>query len=492
MRREEIRPGLAFLAWFAIIAVVAACSGGAATGPGGSTGPGGAATQAITSPTVAPITMTATEETDRAAQGMVTLEAGGTIAAMASDGSSFELVVPPGAVAGDVTITMTPLRDVTGLRAGPVHAVRMEPDGLEFFQLARLTVRPPAPIPVEQQLLLIASGDGTDIGLALIDPASPADAPVLLLEHFTDGVVAQATPEQQALFKKRSAENADRRITEKVRERLQDERERRENDDDEAPADLTDLLEEYQREVLDKLKKAVALSCDHLYLYMKKLLSFERQVQLLNAAVKGSYAATVTEAYRVLGERYPECERQAIKKCAAAKDPQILITFWLTNTEVGYQVNVPAPEAMKARAQQRCRPEGYQFHFAGTGTGDYGYAAPIEFEYWGLLCPKTDVWNVWEMVDHEQGRESTGTPDGATYGPILVTFDGAGRMSGATYGPFGALPSGYLLHRTSLSLAPPEAPTSVTAQINAGQVDVVVTEPVEPWDGSFGKCEGTG
>jgi hypothetical protein len=363
--------------------------------------------------------------------------------------------------------------------------VLLEPDGLEFFQLVRLTITPSTPIAIENEYMFEAEDDGTDVRPAIVDPAAPGV--VMLLEHFTVGGVASMTPDQQAASKAKSAENADRRISDAVRERLADDRERQKQGGEKQLVDVTDLLEEYKREVLDKLKEAAALSCDFLYQYIKKLISFERQVQLLGVDTDRSYAAMVDEVFRILEQRYPQCEQEAIKKCRDAKDPQILIAFWLKNREVGYQTNVPVPEAMKAKAQQLCKPDGFQFHFAGTG--DYGYDAPIKFEYWGLLCPEDEVWQIWEMVDHELGTESTGTPAEAMHGPILATFDDSGLMSSATYGPFGALPPGYLVHRTSLSLAPPGAPTSVTAKISAGQIDVVVTEPVVPWDGSFGKCE---
>ena len=112
----------------------------------------------------------------------------------------------------------------------------------------------------------------------------------------------------------------------------------------------------------------------------------------------------------------------------------------------------------------------------------------MEWEYWGLLCPDADTWQVWEIVDGESGRESTGTPAQNPDQPTLVTFDAQGTMTGATTF-LGKSPPGYLIHKTRLTLKPGDEPTQVDAVISGGEVDLRATAPVEPWDGSFGSCD---
>ena len=331
---------------FLVFALVAGCT----TGDGAGTTPTASPTGAATADDE-PLVLGFTPEADAAVKASVTLEEGGEVVAEAADGTTFELTVPPEAVAEDTEIILTPLAEVEGLGTdGPVHAVQLEPEGLELFAFARLTVRPPQPIPVEQQLAFEAAGDGTDARLALVDPS--ADEIVLLLEHFSGAGVSSATPQQQATFKAKSATNALHQLYNELRERIR-------NQDH----NVSDLTDRFLRDVLAPLREAAALDCAGLATFIKTAIGWERHIQLIGlsederAASQNRQADAVTFA----APRYAECEQEAIERCRAAHDPGLLVAFWLEFDDVQQP-----PPGMKDRAEQICKPQGFALRLTGT------------------------------------------------------------------------------------------------------------------------------
>ena len=459
----------------------------AACNPAGSpAGSPGASNPASSSGAALPASLTFSAESAAVGAGTLTFEVGGTVSATAADGTTFALVVPPAAVAGDTDIRLTPLTDVRGVTAetAVVHAVRLEPEGLAFFELARLTITPSEPMPVAEQLLFEAAGDGSNPGLALTDPGS--EPIVLLLEHFSVGGVAQVTPAQRALFLEKSASNAERRISGEVRARIGAERERQlTGGSDGGDPDLSDLTAEFEREVVEKRRQAAAVSCDAVLTYLRTVIGFERQLQILglSEADEAASQARVASAVAAMDARYEECEKEAIAKCQAAKDPKILVAFWL---------GMKRP-ADPDRAKQTCEPQGYQFEMIGTGTGyDTGYPVPIEWQVWGLLCKGTEEWKIWENFEGVQGSSTTGPPSDRTAVPYLATFDENGAMTSISWAPLGGnIPQGTTASGNTFALQPGDQPTKVVAQFNAGGgvARLQFEAPVEPADGSIPGCD---
>lgn len=413
---------------------------------------------------------------------MVTLADGGTMSAAAADGTTFELVVPSEAVAEDTEIRMTPLSDIGGIGDGAVHAVQLEPEGLVFFELVRLTITPATSIPVADQLMFEATGEGADAGIALIDPSS--EPIVLLLEHFSIGGVASVTPQQRATFLEKSASNAAERISREVAARIGAERRSQLLGASEGGTpDISDLVAEFQREVVEKRGQAAALSCTAVMTYVRTVLNFERALQLLGATedVEAASQQRIADAVIAMEARYQECEKEAIAKCQEAEDPKILIRFWLAMER--------PPD--RERAEQLCEPKGLQFEFSGTGTGfDVGQPVPIEWQYWALLCEGSEEWKIWEIFDGVQGSSATGPPSDNTSVPYLVTFGENGSMTSVYWELLGAsIPT--TASGNTFALSPGDAPTTVTARLNAGAgVDMLtVTAPVEPADGTIAGCE---
>jgi acyl-coenzyme A thioesterase PaaI-like protein len=66
---------------------------------------------------------------------------GGTVTAASAAGTTFALAIPPGAVAGPTTISLTPVKRIKGFPLrGPRFAVQLSPDGLALLEPATLTI----------------------------------------------------------------------------------------------------------------------------------------------------------------------------------------------------------------------------------------------------------------------------------------------------------------------------------------------------------------
>jgi hypothetical protein len=301
--------------------------------------------------------------------GTVTVVEGGTVTATGADGSTFTLAVPPFAVDADTTISLTPLTTVTGItESGAVHAVRLEPDGLTFVELPALTIVPATPIAVTDQLMFAANSDGSDAGSALID--AKATDMVILLEHFSVAGAAEVTSPERAAFLERQANAAEERIRSEVGAKLGDERIAQLTGQEGKGVDISKAMDEYARDVVAPRIEAASSSCAAAATAIQTVLGLERQRQLLGMGSADFDLAGVLS----LGDA--PCEKEAIDACKAAKDPSILIRYWLgaerTRQLLGMESNFDL-STMVERAKAICLPHSYTAEggaddFHGTGT----------------------------------------------------------------------------------------------------------------------------
>ena len=115
-----------------------------------------------------PIQIAVTPDASSAVETVVPVD-GGTLTATGADGTVYQLAIPPNALEFDTRITLTPLTAVNGLPfgGGQTFAVQIAPEGLFLDETAVLTITPPQPIPVQQQILFGYRGDGENLILAL-------------------------------------------------------------------------------------------------------------------------------------------------------------------------------------------------------------------------------------------------------------------------------------------------------------------------------------
>ncbi len=426
-----------------------------------------------------------------ATEATINFDSGGTVAATAADGSTFQLVLPPHAVLEDTLIRMTPLADVEGFGSGPVHAVRLEPEGLVFYDVPRLTITPSTPIPIADQLIFQATGEGEYVQAALVDPQS--EQIVILVQHFSiDGVGFGS----QAAWLQMAAAGALVRIGHAAGTYLQAERKRQLAG---APQDpvyyetLAALFDQADIQVLAPLRAAALLTCEGTEKYVAAMRSLEYQRQRAGVYDDVGSTATQTEIARATDDSFSLCERDAIEDCTERSDPSILVAFWgHWDRQRALQGLEPfaLTEDSEERARQLCG-KAYQFEFSGTAVGRDAFGpVEVDWHYWGLKCPDSDEWRLWEEFKADSGQSTnTGPPGGDHSQPELLLFDENGVLLGMTWPGFGLALPGTTAQGTRFTLTPPLAPTRIDAFMNAGQTPIQVSADVIPADGTIGSCE---
>ena len=141
-----------------------------------------------------PRTVTPVLDAGHAASALVSAQTGGTLSAIAANGTRYTLTLPPGALLSDQAITMTPESSVGNSPLGAlVGAVDLEPNGLQLLNPATLTIVAPGPVDVAHVAAFSAAGGGHDFGLV---PLNRGNGIALTLEHFSSDGAADASDAQ--------------------------------------------------------------------------------------------------------------------------------------------------------------------------------------------------------------------------------------------------------------------------------------------------------
>lgn len=235
-----------------------------------------------------PALVTSTVDDARAVRGTIG-RAGGTLSATGADGTKYTFIVPAGALADEVEISMTPIASTTGAPWTRAVGARFAPAGLQFFQFATLAIEPANDVPLDRQVMMGASADG-ELFVATPDVASRA--PRIKVIHFTDYWHADMTPEQLNAQRLQSPTEAALRIQNEVGAVLNNLRQRMllgADDDANAPA-MQDILGNAIRqwwEYVLKPRIAAAQTCQDWKAVIAAVLSVERQRQLLGLGDSG-------------------------------------------------------------------------------------------------------------------------------------------------------------------------------------------------------------
>ena len=118
---------------------------------------------------------------------------GGTLSTTSSTGISYELTVPPGALAQDVSITLTPINGMPDLpmSGGFAAGANFEPSGLQLAVPATLTISfaspPPAPL-----MAFMYQGAGTQFGV--VSSQTSGTTLTMSVPHFSGGGTGVPTP----------------------------------------------------------------------------------------------------------------------------------------------------------------------------------------------------------------------------------------------------------------------------------------------------------
>ena len=262
-----------------MLIVLTACqlSGGMSTG-GASAPP---ELQYIFSENSDPVGVTVTLDASHQAEALIPVE-GGTLSLTSADGTIFNLDIPADALIVDTLIRMTSVSRVDGMPFGSeVYAVQFEPDGLQLYESAILTITPSQDIPVEEQIMFGYQGEGENLTLAV--PVVSSSNIQILVSHFsgsgvTKGLLADLEPVRQ-----RIGGDAEKRLQNATAERLQRERQRQLSgvESGELILDLESAFREYEELVLKPRIAAAGESCAAGRLAIQTLLGYERQRELL-------------------------------------------------------------------------------------------------------------------------------------------------------------------------------------------------------------------
>ncbi len=233
---------------------------------------------------------------------------GGTLSVTGSDGTVFTLDVPSGALVVDTFIRMIPVSRVEGMPFGSEsYAVQFEPEGLQFFDYATLTIDPVADIPIDQQIFFGYDGSGENLALAL--PVVDSSEIKILLDHFSGygvnkGFLADIEPVRQ-----RIGGSVEARIQSAIAEKIHANRQSALQGQEGESLNLNSLFEEYNEQVVKPRVAAAGESCAAGRLAIQTVIGLERQAQLLGVETTGSLDTGLVDkvAEVCMKEEYEMC-----------------------------------------------------------------------------------------------------------------------------------------------------------------------------------------
>jgi hypothetical protein len=250
---------------------------------------------------------------------------GGSLTAEGSDGTRYTLDIPEGALLVDTEITMTPVSSIEDFPfvAGLGGAVKLEPDGLFFYEDAILTIEPAKDIPIENQVFF--GFDAESRGLYLAMPVVDSAAIQIRLQHFSGAGVGNGTSAEVAKALDRIADRNEARIQSEVGQFLSEERVRKllsdETDNSELLAKFEDAMKSYLNNVVKPRLKAglsASATCEQARRAVETLLGYERQRQLLGDTNPETdpgldFAAILEKLGRkCLDQAYQQCQEQHV------------------------------------------------------------------------------------------------------------------------------------------------------------------------------------
>lgn len=292
---------------------------------------------------------------------------GGTITATDAAGTTFELTVPAGSLAADTEIVMTPA-ELDGVPF-PTSTVMFGPTGLDFVNPATLTITTTTAIPVDEQFFYQLNDDAT-VFLATVPDSADATM-AMQVNHFSGYGAGAADAASRAALLLKGAADADARISSQMAERVEQLRAEALLGSG-SMADLTALIDEFQEEYVEQViqprLEAASSSCAATSLAVQTVLGFERMRALLAMEEAGfDLNGLVNDVYAEGGP----CEQEAIARCKAAKDPALLIRFWMERLRMQALLGVESNSDMSAmvkKATKICKPVTYVASGAADGA----------------------------------------------------------------------------------------------------------------------------
>jgi hypothetical protein len=359
---------------------------------------------------------------------------GGTLTVRTSDGAVLKLTVPPSALTDDVTIRATPGR-VTGTGISG-WGVDFGPPGLEFFEVARLAVTPPAGTPAGERVAV--SVDRGEVTPAFSFPEK--DPTVIAVPHFSSYADVRLSPGYQLQQKVFASDRASKDIATRTAAFLAT---HNGGFGPELGDQLSRAFDEYAKSVVAPLFETTSYSCENIQRAIQAAGGLERQLNLLSMDPPKDLK-TLQDGVRTMLAGGDECEKRTIELCRSRRDPKVLLRYWLglerTRNLMGFNAgsdSLVLGDAIE-RAKKLCRGSYSAKGTApgGTITGvvrDLGKPFTLTATLTGgsgafRFLPADDSSGSWEFTGGGGGAVQTGsgryTTTGEDPGPLKLTTTG--------------------------------------------------------------------
>ncbi len=320
---------------------------------------------------------------------------GGTLTATGSDGTTYQLSVPAGALPQDTLITMTPVAGISNLplSGGLGGAVKFEPEGLTFIKDAILTIGPSKAIPASSQITFGFSGSGEDM---VIGSAMSGNDIRMVIRHFSGAGVGNGTSADKAVVLNRIANRVEARLESEVGNLMTETRGKDQMDI--ASSDrIKELFTEFENSVVKNRLTAAGAessSCQDSKNAIDTLITYERQRSLIDLPQSSAWVRLES----ALENGFQKCRPAKVEECKKLEKPEVLLQYDLTYQRTRALLNLPPtdnPLANLAYYEQTCKGTGWTGITTGLGV-DSG--SGIQWQY---------STNVQFVLDTEASKGNT-------------------------------------------------------------------------------------
>ena len=262
-----------------------------------------------------PIVVAPQVDSNQVVFALVTMAQGGACALTNDHGVTFQFTVGPSNVLEPVVVAMRLITNFSTFpESGAVReAVVFEPEGYEFWGAGRLEIRFPTNLPMLQMSSFAV--DGSTSNFQLMPDLVTSNRVVIPVVHFSALGTATWEREQRAQVINRFQQRYLDRLSESVAAELARERQSQLLGSSDAESSETGMLNDYLQEFYDfaiePYLEEAKKNCELASLLSMRILSMERQRQLLGAASEQSWPATSF----LSGEMACNCAKEALEQC---------------------------------------------------------------------------------------------------------------------------------------------------------------------------------
>ena len=280
--------------------------------------------------------------------------AGGTLEVTGPDATTYVLEVPPGALLETVEITATPVASF-GSGNESAHGVLFAPTGLSFLADVTLSMTAVEEIPPDRQLVFQFSDDGDEVIAA--EPVFDDPALVLHVDHFSGFAFADLADTAREKWVGWRTARTEAQLQNELRDLVGREREARLlglPSDPDFNDKVAKAVAEYETKVVRRRLENADTSCEAAKEAAQTALGYLRQQGLLGfPSGRPNDPLTVSGVMAVV---IKPCEKEAVARCRAARDPGPLLDFW-----TGINVQLPGTFVVdRHKAELICDPRAYR------------------------------------------------------------------------------------------------------------------------------------